>query len=815
MKKIHLMGILCLAIAFPASAGLFGSGKLVCRLPANFENPTMQTLPPGEGHQSTPWVVFSDRVDNYTYTSPGGTLVYKKTAYMQPFYVSEVKNGFLKLVQYDPGLLNGLRIRDRKRAVSYGWISQDRMLLWRKALMDPRTLFPLKAVVMITGRTPLAEPRFFFNDDSAWVYSSPDLQEKMDRKIRLNQFVYIYKKSEDGKKYLVGRSPQVTADSTSGPVLGWVSTEVIHPWGSRLYLGLARKSDDSAAFAYAERAIKPPFHLYDPLMSSLDPTLRSMPVMEVQNAGGFTSGYAVDVFDKSLNSVINIKGTRLDYPAYLRLRKYSNRVNVIFVVDGGSPMKNYLPGLSNSIQGFESVFLQKKLSAYHYRYGVAVYRNLQGCATGAKDIITFPLNDNFSKALDFLNAQASVTSQCSGNIYEQPMYKGVQAGLDLLEGHAMETNLVILCGSTGDFSTTPSSNQLNLIKGMVETDARMLVLQVYNKYDASFNNFVLQTRDLLEKAAQLQADQKKLRMVKGEGLAATQQFNTAYTDSVSYYLNYPDASLIPGAIVFPARGMVKTNKEMSAALNRFLSEVDADNIDVIHSLDSAFRKAGRLRERINPPVVATLLQQDSVPLPDHLSEDLPDNTFKYYIDIRVPPAMNAKDAPWQYALMISQEEMLQLSDQLSRLAGDNLQQDKSNFRKQLFRSYVSNGRNTWHKRYSRGDIKSMTLSTYLETLTGMPLGDPFLTTHTVRSIKNGDMSKEEFEVLVRYLRGCNQSLKRQLQMDDYFIANGIPYYYILQKDWALDNGKKGALILPAKKAEPKKNNIVNDSDYEN
>lgn len=822
-----LMGALCLAGAFPATAGLFGSGGVVRRLPANFENPTLQTLAPGKGHNATPWVVFSDRVDNYTYTSPGGTLVYKKTAYMQPFYVAEVKDGYLRLVQYDAGLLSGLRIKDRKRAVSYGWISQDRMLLWRKALMDPQTLFPLKAIVVITGRDPLAQPRFFFNDDSAWVYSSPDLQEKMDRKIRLDQFVYIYKRSEDGKKFLVGRSPQVTADSTSGPVLGWVSEEVIHPWGSRLYLGLARGNDDSAdsaAAAYAEHLVRPvsgripPLRLYDPLLSPIDPTLRSFPVMERERAGapaGFTSGVAGDVFDKSRNSVINIKGTRLEYPAYLRLRKYSNRVNVLFVVDGGSPMKDYLPGLSNSIQGFEGVFLQKKLSAYRYHYGAVVYRSLQGCGSGAKDINTFPLNDNFSKALDFLNAQASVTSKCSGNIYEQPVYKGLEAALGLLEGHAMETNLIILCGSTGDFSTMPSASQLGLIRGMVETDARMLVLQVYNKYDASFNNFVLQTRDLLEKAAQLQADNKKLRMVKGEGLAATQQFNTAYTDSVSYYLNYPDASLIPGAIVFPARGMVKTNREMSAALNRFLSEVDADNTDVIKSLDSAFRETGRLRERLNDPVVADLLQQDSVPIPDHLGEALPNNTFKYYIDVHVPGTMTARGAPWQYALIVSQEEMLQLSDQLSRLAGDNLQQDKNNFRRQLFRSYLATGRSVWRRRYRRGAIKHMTLSGYLETLTGMPLPDPFLENHTVVSIKRSDMSREEFEVLVRYLRECNQALKKQLQMDDFFVANGIPYYYILQQDWAMNGGKKGALILPAagKKEKAKPNNIMDDSDY--
>lgn len=796
--------VLCLAAYLPASAGLIG--RKVRRLPASFENPTLQTANEGSGRTTAPWIVFSDRVDNYTYTSAGGTLVYKKTAYMQPFFVSDVKGGYLKLLQYDPGLLNGRRIKDRSRAVSYGWISQDRVLLWRKALVDPQTLFPERAIGVITGRSPVQRPGFFFSNDSIRVFSSPDLQEQMDQALRLHQFVYLYKRSEDGKKFLVGLAPQLTADSAKEAVLGWVSAEVVHPWGSRLYLGLARAGDDltdSSAAVYADRAmgvsgLRAPAYTYDPLANRDDPTLRCLPVMQRTADGAsafFTSGVAEDVFDKSGNTVVNIKGTRITYPQYLRLRKLSGQVNVLFVVDGGSSMRNYMPGLTNTIQGFEGVFLQKRFAGYRYRYGAVVYRNPQGCGT-SEDLTAFPLSPNFSKVVDFLNTQAAVTGQCTGGLYQQPVSKGVQGALDLLKGHEMETNLIILCGSAGDDPTTPSADGYALVRGLVLTDTRLLVLQVYNKFDASFNNFVLQGKDLLEKTAQIQADQKKLRMVRGEGLAATQQFNTAYTDSMSYYLNYPEGSLIPGAVVFPARGMVKTNKEMDAALNRFIGEVDQDNREVIHSLDSAFRKAGRLRERLNPPVEDALLRLDSVPLQANLGEALPDNTFKFYLDVKAPMSLAANGSPWQYALLLSQEEMLQLSDLLSRLAGDNLEQDKDNFRRKLFHAYVETGRSLWRHRYSRGDIKSMPLATYLETLSGMPLADAFLTGHTVRDIR-GDLSTEEFETLVRYLRACNQVLKVQLQMNDYFVANGIPYYYVLRQDWSMEGGKKGIARRPS------------------
>jgi hypothetical protein len=800
--------VLCLAASLPASAGLFG-GHLVRSLPANFENPTLETGNESDGRIKTPWIVFSDRVDNYTYTGPGGTLVYKKTAYMQPFYVSDVKGNYLKLIQYDPGLLNGRRIKDKSRAVSFGWISRDRLLLWRKALVDPQTLFPEKAVGVITGRSPIAHPGNFFSGDSIRVFSSPDLQDQVDRELRLHQFVYIYKKSEDGKKYLVGLAPQLTADSAREAVLGWVSTEVVHPWGSRLYLGIARAGDDitdSTAAAFANRAMnvagpRAPSYPYDPLANRNDPTLRVLPVMQRTTDGFFSSGVAADVFDKAKDVVINIKGTRITYPQYLRLRKLSGQVNVLFVVDGGSSMRNYMPGLTNTIQGFEGVFLQKRFAGYKYRYGAVVYRNPQGCGTTGT-LVSYALSPNFGKVVDFLNTQAAVTGQCTGGLYQQPFFKGIQGALDLLKGHELETNLIILCGSAGDDPAIPSSEGYDLVRGLVMTDARLLVLQVYNKFDASFNNFVLQGKDLLEKAAQIQAEQKKLRMVRGEGLAATQQFNTAYTDSMSYYLNYPEGSLIPGAVVFPARGMVKTNREMDAALNRFVGEVDQDNKEIIRTLDSAFRKAGRLRELINPPVEDALVRLDSVPLAPNLGEALPDNGYKFYLDVKAPISLAVKGSPWQYALLLSQEEMLQLSDQLSRLSGDNLEQDKGSFRRQLFHVYVNTGRSLWRHRYSRGTIKSMTLATYLETLSGMPLADPFLKGHTVRDIR-GDLSTEEFETLVRYLRACNQALKVQLQMDDFFVANGIPYYYVLYQDWAMENLRKGLPIVPAKKKADK------------
>ncbi len=801
-----LLSVVC---SLPLKAQFY-AGKRIAKMPSNFRYPTPQTKDPSGKNESTAWIVFSDREDSYTTTTPGGSLVFKKLNFMQPFFVSDEKEGYLRLVKYDPSILKGTKVQDKRKAVSYGWVARNKVLMWQKALTDERTNFPIKAVTIINGGDPIARPEFYFSHDSVVVFNSPELQVPGGEKLKLHDLVYIYKFSEDGRKALVGHASQLTADSAAAVMAGWVSADAVHLWGSRLYVGTSRVSghdEDSAAARYFNGKLTPQKATggnfeYDPLLPAGNPVFRAIPVMQHKGLGvkthPFNSSVANNVFDKSSNTVINIKGTRIDYNNYLRLRRFGNRVNVMFVVDGGSPMKNYLPGITNTIQNFADVFGKKAFGGYEYRFGAVVYRGADGCYQN-KGMNTFEPTGNYSRIVDFINKQAAITQQCAGTVTDQPYYEGLQAAINVLKKYPMQTNIIIVAGSTGNIRGASLTAEPQLIRGLVETDARMLVFQVYNKFDPAFNNFVLESRELLEKAAQQQAESKKLRMVKGEGLAVTQQFNTAYTDSVSYYLNYPEGSLIPGAIVFPGRGAVKTNREMMVALNRFLSEVYTDNRQIITSLDSVFMTSGRLREKITEPVMNSI-NQPGVSIPRDFGEHLPHNAFKYYFDVNVKEGITDKGAPVQFAIMLSHDEMLQLTDLLSRLAGDNLQQDGKNFRKLLFKSYVAYGASQWKGAHTKATIKNMKLPQYLESATGMPVDLGPLNGQTVKGIRNG-LQQEEFEDLVAYLRRCNQVLKVQLQTGDYFISNGRPYFYIVQNDWKYGGNQPVPTVAAAKENE--------------
>ncbi len=796
--------VLLTAICCLQAKAQFYAGKRIERMPGNFRNPTPETRDPAGKRAATAWIVFSDRADNFTTTTPGGSLVFKKLAFMQPFFVSDEKDGYLRLVKYDPSVLKGTRLKDKRKAVSYGWLPKNKVLMWQKALTDERSGFPIKAVTIISSGDPIARPEFYFAHDSVIVFNSPGLQTKAPEKLKLHDLVYVYKFSEDGRKALVGHASQLTADSAAAAVAGWVSADVVHLWGSRLYVGNERVSsyeEDSAAAGYFSKRLTPAepgggnFE-YDPLLPPGNPVFRSIPVMQHKGLGvanhAFPSSVAGNVFDKSGNTVINIKGTRIDYNNYLRLRRFGNRVNVMFVVDGGSSMKNYLPGITNTIQNFADIFGKKAFSGYEYRFGAVVYRGGEGCFAGKRTNVFEPTG-NYSRIVDFINQQAAVTRQCNGAVTGQPYFEGMQQAVNILKQYPMQTNIIIVAGSTGNLDGGALEN--SLVRGLTETDTRLLIFQVYNKFDPAFNNFVIESRQLLERTAQQQAENKKLRMVKGEGLAVTQQFNTSYTDSVSYYLNYPDGSLIPGAIVFPARGEVKSNREMMVALDRFLGEVYTDNRQIITSLDSVFMTSGRLREKIPEPVMKSVTEP-GVALPGDFGEQLPHNAFKYYFSVNAKEGIVTKNAPVQFAILLSQDEMQQLTDLLSRLAGDNLQQDSKAFRKMLYRTYVSYGAAQWKGNVTRSLVKKMKLPAFIEKATGMPVDAGEMATLTVKDIRNG-MSTEQFEQWVKYLRKCNQVLKVQLQTGDYFISNGRPYFYVVQHDW--EYGSKDPVSVAAAK----------------
>lgn len=284
-------------------------------------------------------------------------------------------------------------------------------------------------------------PDFYYDKtDSLYVFTSPELERKKT-KLALNNIVYVFKKSDDGKKMLVGSEGQLVADSAARSVYGWVAADALHNWGSRLYIGSAKNNttdvDDSAATAINQAILvaAPPatstYFKFDPLIAPDEPILRSLPVITgnaLSPNDKLGTGLAIDIYDKSNNSILNVKGGHLKYVDYLNIRKNIHHINVVFVVDGGSTMRSYFSGITSTIQSFENIF-NAHIKGNQITYGGVVYRNAQDCPSGGISKMNF--TTDYRELVKYFDKQASVTNGCGTTLQNQPVFEGINTALTL------------------------------------------------------------------------------------------------------------------------------------------------------------------------------------------------------------------------------------------------------------------------------------------------------------------------------------------------------------------------------------------------
>ena len=784
MKNIlSTIFLTCMLIAANAQSPV-SLGKTVVTLPKAFEKPDERTnIYNIDDRTSLPWIVFSDRAENYTYTSPGGTLVMKKLSFMEPFYVSEQKNGFIKLIKYQAGMVQGKKLTNKKSSQSYGWISLSKVLPWQSAFTSSNG-YPAKYITIISGKGPLSMPDYYYDKtDSAYIFTAPDLS-RTKTKVALDNVVYVYKKSDDGKKVLVGSDPQLVADNAAGSVYGWIAADAVHSWGDRLYIGSARENlpltNDSIA-GYINRSLKinsssgggSGYFAFDPLLADDAHLLLGMPVTS-SGSGNINLGFATDVYDKSHNSVLNIKGGHLAYKDYLKIRNNIHHVNIVFVVDGGSAMRSYFSGITSTIQSFEDIF-DAHAQGNQVKYGAVVYRNAAGCQTGG--IQSTPLSADYRNLVKYLETQSTATNNCADVVNTQPVFDGIRTGLSLFGNHPDETNLVILIGATGAIDHN-SEGVNSMATQVAAANARLLAIQVFSDYNSIYNDFVIQARQIVSQSAVKLADYKKQRMVNGEGLTNVQQFNTSLSDSVSFYLDYPKKSLIQGAVVFPPKKVVKSNQAMSLAVERLMRETDYDIHSQIHTLDSAFRLTGRENRYVQP----TVMQQQSQPSTE-LGNNMPHNAFKYYLTAEAPKSIvSESQGQLQYLLILNEQDYKQLTDLLSLMIGENLQQDASDYRAKLVHNYADIVTKRLGLNVSRSDVKDMTLADYFQRVTNLPLpGKKDFYAKKVNDLKHtDDMPQAQFEAYIRYLIHSSDVIKQAAITNQHFTSNGKTYYYITQ-----------------------------------
>ncbi len=224
-------------VADAQTAGIFKKSYLAKKAPKESKIYKLQgedrIVNDGVTDEGGPWVVYSDRADNPTYSRPGGEAQKKSLSFMEPCYVVSQKGEYLGLVKYTPELkLKGLRRIPAEKAVFLGWVHKDQVLLWSNALKDNRSKFYLKAITAYRNEQAFNSLPRHIDNDSILLFATP-FQKKPVAKSTMEDIFYIYKQSNNGKEYLVSANSRIFADSAQTVKIGWISKDLIKIWGTR------------------------------------------------------------------------------------------------------------------------------------------------------------------------------------------------------------------------------------------------------------------------------------------------------------------------------------------------------------------------------------------------------------------------------------------------------------------------------------------------------------------------------------------------------------------------------------------------------
>ena len=169
------------------------------------------------------WVVFSDRAENPTYTSPDKTKRLSQLDFGEKVCIADIQ-GDMALVYKD----DKARYPDIPSTItSKGWIPMDKLLLWNKCPTDQRGV-QKKGIIAINLNKMSKDEKF-----QSKKYSSPENLSKSTGLHTDMNFYYVMKETEDGEYALLCNGARVNSAQS---FYGWVNKSAFVEWNGRIYL---------------------------------------------------------------------------------------------------------------------------------------------------------------------------------------------------------------------------------------------------------------------------------------------------------------------------------------------------------------------------------------------------------------------------------------------------------------------------------------------------------------------------------------------------------------------------------------------------
>lgn len=538
----------------------------------------------GYPKKNGPWVVISDRENNTVYVDKKDQKSPKEIKFLEPLLVLNYKksSGLVQVAEY---VSDALMKKTSKKAIkSYGWIPEDQLLLWTNAVKNKENGFTIKASLVPSNTDVIKNSEKYLQNDSVIVYTSPTLTHASSKKLPIGQLVYIYKKAENNKRYLIGKSPQIKIDSYEDNIYGWVSSNMISYWGEKYGIRIPNKSNYdsitnkiSLSTSYNEltnnnKTLKNNFSKNN-LENIIPVTINDDQKLEFSKARYYTN-----ILDYSKNFIYNVSGKPIYFDRYKEIINNGKNLNIVFALDiSGQNVKS--GAIAKSIfQDFQ--VKMGKLSYYNnIKYGVVLYKN-NNCGSNYSVSELSPDFDFISTFID----EKSREMKCNGPS-GQPYQNALATAGNLLKNVPDETNIIVAIGSTAAANTGVGQ----AIKTISQARARIIAFQSYSGSDSDFNNFVLASENIITNSAKNIAKLKMEKIVEQNEVTNKNNYNLVGTNNGFYSLDFPKTSMTQGFVIYPKKGDVAPNNLLVKALDSLTIQVTRENKEIENSLTKYFK----------------------------------------------------------------------------------------------------------------------------------------------------------------------------------------------------------------------------------
>ncbi len=445
------------------------------------------------------WRVYIDRDGVKAHEAPNATSrVINTFNFMDKddiLYVAKIQNGYALLYKEKYEQEN---LVISKNAKSQGWVSVEELLLWSTC---PRTISQIYQKAVILKDVDALQNRRDLNEASPEFSKSPITHISSGRRATDLEFYFVYK-IVNGAALLLEDNKVTT--SIASAKKGWMKQGLYTQWNDRLCFEPNFGSDviGNEAAVFSAKPDARTFKSNGGSSTSMNPIWKEQlsnkrwapkkvrfPVIDIDRSYIATVG-TISSFASSNGSANSSDIDRITNQID-GIESKLRRINVVFVMDGTSSMRNYYQPMAKALTQAMS---QNEMQGQNMYFGAVVYRNY----ADEKDnrlVEKKQLTQDYTSVANWL-----VSQECRsiGSSHYEAMYYGIETALNQMNWNKDNCNFLVLVGDAANATKDAKGKTLeNIANKMADKGVNLVVFQANHLDHAAYHDFPLQIQKLM------------------------------------------------------------------------------------------------------------------------------------------------------------------------------------------------------------------------------------------------------------------------------------------------------------------------------